>query len=143
MCIRDRASVEGIVRLAIALLRSQKTPIHLEVTGVLHYGGADIDALRVVQNLLVNAVREAARAEGEVRVELADGVLRITNPVAHGVPARLWEEGVSGASSTGLGLTIARDAARKIGWQLRHELDGSRVSFVVTPAPTKEVRAPN
>jgi len=138
-----RTSAEGIVRLAIALLRSQETPIHLEVRGVLHYRGADIDALRVVQNLLFNAVREAARAEGEVRVELSDGVLRMTNPVASGVPARLWEEGVSGGGSSGLGLTIASDAATKIGWRLRHELEENRVSFVVTPAPTKEVRAPN
>jgi signal transduction histidine kinase len=140
---KGRASAEGIVRLAIAMLRSQKTPIHLEIVGVLHYCGADIDALRVVQNLLFNAVREAARSEGEVHVELSDDMLRVTNPLDRALPARLWEAGVSGGSSSGLGLSIARDAASKLGWRVRHELNGKEVSFVVTPQPSTEVSSAN
>lgn len=95
-----------------------------------------------MQNLLANAVREAAAAGGEVRVDLADDVLRVTNPLAAGAapPEGLWDEGVSGGGSTGLGLTIARDLAAKIGWRIRHETEGREVSFVVTPAPPGQER---
>ena len=138
-----RASAEGIVRLAIALLRGQKTPIHLKVSGVLHYRGADIDALRVVQNLLFNAVREAARTGGAVNVGLSDARLRVTNPIEGAPPARLWDAGVSGRGSSGLGLSIAREAANKLGWRVHHEVAGSELTFVVTQAAVDEARALN
>jgi signal transduction histidine kinase len=127
-------SVEGIVRLAIALLGDQRVRIRLRVSGTLEFQGADLDALRVVQNLLANGVREASRTGGAVTVQLGDGRLCMTNPLADGtsLPDDIWEEGVSGRGSSGLGLSIARDAAGRIGWRLHHEVADGIVSFVAT-----------
>jgi len=128
------ASAEGVVRLGVILLRSAGVPLELHTTGTLRFLGPDSDALRVVQNLLSNAVREAAWiAGGHVRIEIGDGRLLISNPVRD--PAllddRIYQEGVSYAGSAGVGLSTATQAAARVGWSLRHEVRDGEVCFFV------------
>jgi signal transduction histidine kinase len=130
-------SAEGVVRLAVGLLRDGGAPMDLEVRGDLEYRGTLEDALQVVQNLLVNAVRETREIPGaRVRVVLAERALRITNRVrdAGALTDAIWEEGTTGAGSTGLGLAIVRERAAGIGWSVRFELDADIVTFTVEPA---------
>lgn len=143
-------SVEGVVRLHVALLRRKRVPIHTTFEDDLPYHGLDADAVRVVQNLLFNAIREAEQVpSGAVTIELARGALRISNPVRapERLDASIYARGVSGASSSGLGLGIAREAAERLGWSLRHEVVGRRVTFVVEPdrrskVPPRDEAAP-
>lgn len=129
-------SLEGVVRLTVALLRGNKVPIDLKVDGDLPYFGSDADVVRLVQNLLFNAVREVRHIpRGRVRVSLTSQGLRISNPVRD--PSRLddsiYEEGVSHSGSTGKGLAIVRRSAAQLRWRVYHELRGHEVTFVVEP----------
>jgi len=132
------ASTEPILRLVVALMQRSDVPILLEVTGDLEFRGSDADALRVLQNLLVNAVREAATTpDRTVAIHLASASLRITNAVRDPtfLTDHIYRRGVSGSGSSGMGLAIARETASEIGWSLRHEIAGGRVTFILTPAP--------
>lgn len=134
-------AADGLVRLGVMMLRSSGVPIDLIVNGALGYSGSEVDAMRVIQNLLSNAVRETARiADGIVDVELTQGCLRISNPVqdASLLDSRIYEEEVSYNDSSGLGLPSARAAAERIGWQLRHELADGSVHFYVEPKGTSK-----
>lgn len=137
-------SIEGIARFVAALLKRGFPEIYLSVDGDLCFLGTDGDALRVVQNLALNAIREASHIEGgQVLIRLSNGELRVTNPVRNPalLDAKIYEERVSHSGSSGLGLGIARAAAARIGWTLRHEVVGERVSFIVTAAPAIDARA--
>ncbi len=128
----------GIVRVLVALHRRRGAAIQLRASGELVYTGHSADAFRVLHNLLANAVREvSAIPGGEVVLEVRSGELRITNPVrdASKLGDSIWTRGVSGARSSGLGLSIARDSAARIGWRLRHEVAGGAVTFVVEADP--------
>jgi signal transduction histidine kinase len=138
------ASVEGIARLVASLLKRQYPEIYVVAEGELFYLGTDGDALQVVQNLVLNAVREAtAVGKGSVQIRIVDGGLRITNRVRSPsqLDGRIYDERVSHSGSSGLGLGIARAAAARIGWTLRHEVNGDRVTFVVETAPSVEAHA--
>jgi signal transduction histidine kinase len=139
-----RVSAHGVVQLGVITLRSMGVPIDLRVDGTLRFAGAESEALRVVQNLLANAVQEASAIQGgRVRVEIGDGRLRITNPVRD--PALLddsiWREGVSHTGSEGLGLPTARDSAARVGWSLHHEVTARDVAFVVEERHDAEARS--
>lgn len=129
----ESASAEGVVRLMVALAWRAGRRSRLVVSGVLLYSGERLDVMRVVQNLLDNAVREAAACGGCVHVELLEGELRVTNPLRF--PERLddaiYREGVSHNGSSGLGLAIAVQAAARLGWRVHHEVVGRQVTFVV------------
>jgi signal transduction histidine kinase len=129
-------SAEGVVRLTVALLRGNGVPIDLQIDGDLTYMGQDADAVRLVQNLLFNAVREASHiSRARVRVELDRRGLRVRNPVRDPsqLDSRIYEEGVSHSGSSGKGLAIARRAAEQLSWVLRHEVHGMDVVFYVEP----------
>lgn len=134
--IPSRRSIEGIVRLAVALHRKQGLRIELCVQGDFTHRGTDGDALRVLQNLLANAAREA-ESGGLVEVSLDREALRITNPLRSGVtlPANLYERGVSGSGGSGVGLWIARELAERVGCTLDHVVGEGVVTFVLTPRP--------
>lgn len=137
-------SIEGMVRFVAALLKREFPEIYVKVDGELRFLGTDSDALQVVQNLVLNAVREASKIPGaQVRIHLSDGALRITNPVRAPslLDANIYDERVSHSGSSGLGLGIARAAAARLGWTLRHEVSGERVSFVIESAPAVDARA--
>jgi signal transduction histidine kinase len=138
------ASIEGIVRFVAALLKREFPEIYVQVDGDLRFIGTDGDALQVVQNLVLNAIREASKIRGgQVQIQLSDGELRITNPVRAPalLDARIYDERVSHSGSSGLGLGIARAAAARIGWTLRHEVRGARVTFVVERARAADAAA--
>jgi signal transduction histidine kinase len=127
-------SAEAAVRLATALLRHDNVPIQLVVTGDFDHHGTHEDALRIVQNLLINAARECKHLpNARVDVTLDGAALRISNPVRD--PAllddQIWESGTSHAESSGLGLPIVRETANRIGWSVRHLVEGDRVTFLV------------
>ncbi len=131
---RGLGSVEGVVRLTAALLRSQGPPVHLSVDGDLRYDGPDIHAVRLVQNLMFNAVRETRIAGGEVTVHIDDHELSITNPIddPEKLSDTIYREGVSHRGSTGLGLAVVRQSAEHLGWSLRHEVSEREGRPVVT-----------
>jgi signal transduction histidine kinase len=129
-------SVEPIVQLVAALLGRGDVPIEVEHKGKLTYVGSEEDALRVVQNLAVNATREARSIDGaRVRIVIDDGALLVTNPTRKPealLGEQIYEDGVSAASSTGLGLGIVRKRAAAIGWGVRHTVRSGEVCFFVT-----------
>lgn len=132
-------SIEGVTRLGVALLRGEGIGVVLQVDGDFQYRGNDLDALRIVQNLLFNAVREARHVRGgKVTVHLEDTALHITNPTRRGLalPSSIWEPGVSLSGSTGVGLTVVREAAQRIGCAITHESSDEQVSFVLRPLAT-------
>ena len=129
-------STEPILRLVVALLQ-RDVSIVVDVRGDMPFRGSDSDALRVIQNLLVNAMREAKTIPGSsIDVTLDRTELRITNEVRDPtfLTDHIYRPGVTGRGSSGLGLAIARDAAAAIGWSIRHEVSGGRVTFVVSPS---------
>ena len=129
-------SVEPIVQLVAALLSRGDVQIEVEHKGKLTYVGSEEDALRVIQNLVVNATREARSIEGaKVRIVVDDGALRVTNPTR--TPEALlgddiYEGGVSRAQSSGLGLAIVKQRAAAIGWGVHHRVQCGEVCFSVT-----------
>ena len=140
--IRARASVrvgsaEPIVRLAVALVQRSGIPIELRVEGEFTFRGAETEAYRVVQNVMVNAVRETMmHPDGRIDVVVDERGIRVTNPTRDpsSLDASIYAAGKSGAGSTGLGLSIAHDNAASIGWTIAHELDGHLVTFVIAAA---------
>jgi signal transduction histidine kinase len=132
----EHGSTEGVLRLVSGLFRGKGTILDLRIRGDMPFHGSHADAVRLIQNLLANAVHEASRfTGGHVQVELARDGLRISNPVRE--PSRLdesiYEPRVSHSSSTGFGLDISRRAARRLGWSLAHEVHGQEVTFFVRP----------
>lgn len=131
----EPSTVEGIARMEVALHRREGLTIYFTADGDFPFAGDDVDAVRVVQNLVANAAREATAAGGEVRVRLSRAGLRVTNRVRDpsALDDRIYADGVSGSGSTGMGLANAVAAARRVGWRIRHEVQGADVTFVVEP----------
>ena len=128
-------SVEPIVQLVAALIGRGDVPIEVEHKGKLTYVGSEEDALRVVQNLVVNATREARAIQGaRVRIVVEEGALRVSNPTRTPdlLGEHIYEDGVSGAKSSGLGLGIVRQRAAAIGWGVKHTVQGDEVCFSLT-----------
>jgi signal transduction histidine kinase len=119
-----------------ALVQRTGVDVDLRLSGDLPFDGDDVDALRVVQNLMFNAARESRQhRDACVSVALHRGELRISNPCGADVVLddSIYDAGTSHRGSTGLGLWSARDAARRLGWKVRHEVAEGRVTFVVVP----------
>lgn len=128
-------SVEGVVRLVVALVRPTFPWISITVEGELRFRGKSADAMRVVHHLILSAIVRALDAEnGNVRVHISDGMLSITSEATE--PALDDRAGERGAlldsDSSGLDPSLVA-AAACIGWGLRHGVDGGGVSFVVEP----------
>jgi signal transduction histidine kinase len=140
-------STEAVVRLAVALLRRKGANIRLRLEGDLSYSGPDVDAVRVVHNLLFNAVREIQRIGGgaSVRIELRASGLSIANPVRDEarLSEKMYTRGASGEGSTGLGLAITRESAARVGWCVRHELREGHVWFFVEPDRQRTEQTPD
>jgi signal transduction histidine kinase len=132
-------STETVARLGISLIRPEYPHFQFMMTGDFDHGGTTEDALRIVQNLLFNAVREAKSIGGKsmimIKVHVDDRSLRITNMVRD--PAlldeRIWQLGTSHHDSSGVGLASVREVAAQIGWSVRHEVVGNEVTFIVEP----------
>lgn len=131
----DESTTEEIVRMHVEVL-DDVVPIDLEVQGDLPHGGQADGVVRLVQNLLINAVRETQRAGGGVAICLRDGELTVSNRVCDAcvMDESIYERGVSGADSSGVGLAIARQMATQIGWELDHRVEGEHVTFRTGPA---------
>jgi signal transduction histidine kinase len=114
-----------IVKLLVALQRRRGRVIELRAKGALTFSGYAADAFRIVHNLLDNAVREAARLpDGKTIVTITDVEMTIENP-AH-APENVLERM---ASSRGLGLGIARQAADRLEMRLEHSVQDGVVCF--------------
>lgn len=89
------------------------------------------DARLLAHNLISNAAREAQKLDGTVRVHLEDGLLRVSNPVSPGTELgdEIYEEGVSGSGSTGLGLAGCRRVIESHGGSLAHAIEGEEITF--------------
>jgi hypothetical protein len=119
-----------------SLLGRTGLDVRLHVVATMPYAGSDEDVVRVLENLLLSAGREAVRArDPQVEVEMTAEQLRIRARVREPelLDTRIHEEGTSYEGSTGRGLTIARQAASRIGWRIVHTLEGERVTFLVKP----------
>lgn len=133
-----QGSTDGILRMAVALHKRVKAPIDARYEGDLLFDGTEVDALRVIQNLLANAVRETEKLPGgRIEVVLREGALTITNPVLDpkSLDDRIYEWGVSRSGSSGTGLAASRELAAHLGWTIRHEVQGSSVAFIVEATP--------
>lgn len=133
-----QGSVDGILRMTIALMRRAGAQIAPFYEGDLLFDGGEVEALRVIQNLLSNAVRETQKIpQSIVKVVLREGQLAITNPVldAAKLDDRIYEYGVSHSGSSGAGLNVSREIAARLGWTLRHEVQGDSVTFILERAP--------
>lgn len=97
-------------------------------------------ALRIVlANIIGNAFQHTQ--SGCVRIGFADGVLTVSDNgpgIDPAIQARLFEAGVKGAASSGhgLGLSIARRLASRIGLELTLEA-GAQGGTVAALSPTK------
>ena len=131
----ERRAASEVVDAYARLISMAGTDVELELEGTLPYEGAPMHVVRVVENLLENAAREAALAgEPAIRVALTDARLEVENRVRDPsiLDEAIYEAGVSSSGSTGLGLALARESAAAIGWTLDHRVDGDRVVFAVT-----------
>ena len=120
-----------------SLLGRTGLDVELRVESTLHYEGSDEDVVRVLENLLLNAGREAVRArDPHVAVEMTREHIRISNRVleADQLEQRLGGDAVSQEGTTGRGLSIARSAAARVGWRIVHTVVDERVTFIVRPA---------
>lgn len=134
--------IAPIVRLLVALQRRRGGVVDLRVEGDLRFSGHAADAFRIVHNLLDNAVREARTIEeGKVVVSVGDAELSIVNPVRapEHVATRLLESGAGG--TRGLGVSIARAAAERLGMKLEHAIDGRELRIrLIAETPSSGVR---
>jgi signal transduction histidine kinase len=133
-------SAVPLVRKAAALARAKCERIDLGVRGDIRFRGHDEDALRLVLNLLLNAAAEVRHLPREtVQIEVGRGSLRVTNRVRDpgAIDGRMFEPGTSGTGSSGLGLPIVADLALRVGWTLRHEVVGAKISFVLEERPAE------
>jgi signal transduction histidine kinase len=77
----DRTPVAGLAGLAALVDRTRAVgvPVSVRVTGPVERlpAAVDLAAYRIVQESLTNVLRHAGPATAEVRLELADGVLRV------------------------------------------------------------------
>ena len=116
------------------LLRRTGLRVEARIEGAPRFDGADADAACVLENLLLNAAREAVLA-GRPRIDLAmnEREIRIENPIrdAERLDERIYEEGVSFEGSSGRGLTMAREAGQRIGWRIVHAVTDDSVTFLV------------
>jgi signal transduction histidine kinase len=127
-------SAAVLVTTLCGLLRRTGLRVETRIEGAPRFDGNDADAVCALENLLLNAAREAIRAgQPEIQVAVTDAQIRITNPVrdAEHLDERIYEEGVSFEGSTGRGLTIARAAAERVGWRIFHAVSDDRVTFVI------------
>jgi signal transduction histidine kinase len=140
---------EPIVKLMVALQRRRGADIDLSFEAEpLTFTGHAADAFRIVHNLLENAVREAKQIEGaRTKVKVDEHSLTVSNPVRapEKLGSAIYERGVSGRGSSGLGLAITREAATRLGMRLEHRVEGNVVSFQleVSPQPASGVQTKN
>jgi hypothetical protein len=108
--------------------------IDTRVEEPLAFDGRDEDVVRVFENLLLSAGREAIRAgDPRVEVEMRADRLRIVSRIrdAERLEERIDED--DGSFSTGRGLELAREAAARVGWRIVHTVDDQRVALLVRP----------
>lgn len=134
-------SCEHVVRTLAGLIERTGVETRIEVDESFDLAGAaPIDFLRLTENLLVNAAREAARSgEPEVWLRMSSARVEVRNRLRDSstVDPRIYESGVSRVGSTGRGLAIARASAEALDCALRHEVDGRYVCFTVERAQTE------
>ncbi len=94
--------------------------------------------LQVLLNLLNNAVRHCAAADGDKTCRLAVSrvqdriAVRVSNPgepVEH--PERLFQPFTAAAEGTGLGLYVSRSILRSFGGDLRYDTGSGEPCFLV------------
>lgn len=135
---------EPIVKLMVALQRRRGADIDLALEGSLTFTGHAADAFRIVHNLLENAVREAKQIPGaRTKVVVDAHSLAVSNPVRapEKLGASIYERGVSGLGSSGLGLAITREAAQRLGMRVEHRVEGDVVTFQLESQPSSGVQA--
>lgn len=137
-------SFATIVRVLVGMQRRRGIDVALEMKGDLDYVGRPGHGFRIVYNLLANAAREVEKiAGGRIEVRLTNDELSIRNPLrpGHTIDDRVFETGVSGYGSSGLGLANAREAAAAIGLAISYLVEGSAVTFKVARAAQPGVEA--
>ena len=117
-----------------SLLGRTGLEVELQIDAPLSYDGSDEDVVRVLENVLLNAGREAVRArDPRVSVEMTAAHVRIECPVrdVERLEARIHEDQNGYEGFTGRGLTIARRAAARVGWRIVHAVEEEHVVFLI------------
>jgi len=134
--VSDRAvaTPERSLRTLAQLVERTGVVVALRVEASLAHGGAPLTFLRLIENLILNAAREATLAgESRVDVFMNESRLEVGNRLRDEPHPR---EAVVASSpgregSPGRGLAIARASARAMGHVLSHHVDEDYLVFVV------------
>lgn len=115
-----------------------RTGIEIEprVEAALPFDGSEDDVVRVLENLLITASREAIRAgQPRIDVRMSASELRIENRIRdpETLEERMLEVARGRQGWSARGSAIARAAAARVGWNIVHAVDAERMTFVVSP----------
>ncbi|MCA9607732.1 MAG: HAMP domain-containing histidine kinase [Myxococcales bacterium] len=133
----EGASPEQLLQTLTHMVRRTGVEVTLDIEAPLRAEGSPLAFLRLAENLLMNAAREATLAGvPRLRVRMTEASLEVENPIrsATSLDDSIYESGVSRSGSTGRGLAIAKAAADALGCALTHHVEGRMVTFVVRPA---------
>lgn len=118
------------------LVRRTGLTVEPEIEAPMPFSGEEEDMVRVLENLLIAASRESIRAgQPRIEVHMARDQLRIATRIedAAQLEDRIYEEGACFEGSVGRGITIARQAAARIGWRILHTVEDDQLTFMVLP----------
>jgi len=95
--------------------------------------------IQVLYNLIINSSRHCRDSVISLEAEAADGYVQVTvtdrgEGISPDILPRVFERGVSGDSSSGLGLTLCRDIIEEGGgqiWIVKTSSEGTSVRFTV------------
>lgn len=139
-------TVGEVVRSLARLVRWTGVRVEIQADGEPSFRGEVVDVVRVAENLLLNAAREAVLSgRPEVLVTLSDEALVVRNAVRdpRSLDDRIHEAGHSKEGSVGRGLAIARRSAAGLGWEIAHRVGGDWVEFEVREAEGGSGDAPS
>lgn len=125
----------GCLRLVVALQRRFRRINTSGIAGEIHVEGRPGDLSRLFSNLLVNALEHT---EGQVVVSTDGAAVHVENALQGPAPGpEIYRKGRSSkGQNRGLGLSLARQMADKLGAELEHQVlsrEGQDwIRFVVT-----------
>ncbi len=141
----EGTSSERILETLTHLVRRTGVDVEVAVEAPLETGGPPLAFLRLAENLLMNAAREATLAgDPRIEVRMTEHALEISNAIRTGAGSlddSIYESGVSRSDSSGRGLAIAKASADALGCELSHRVEGDRVTFAVRAGARSAIEA--
>ena len=138
----DRERIERIVRRAVAI-QGRATRISVAIEGIPALPtDADSDLDRLIDNLLSNAVRASSGLTG-VLLTVDEWGITLQNRTRDTAKAeQCMRERRSGSGSSGLGMGIAADMAKRLGWAVRWDVAHAEQIVTVRAGPASDSAEP-